>query len=238
MPEQCLDSILACDWDSLFASVRILLDSSEPMPSHRNAAPKIPNLIRWASFLWLIFWVSTYWRAWGLANFLHLCDATVVLSCIGLWTSNALLLSSQAVSSLMIDSAWTLDVSWRFFLGRHLIGGIAYFFDPRFPLWVRMLSLFHIVTPPLLLWAVHRTGYDPRGWKLQSLIALALFAAARFTNPQTNINFAFRDPFFHRSWGPAPVHIGLTLLVLICAVYLPTHLFLRKCFPPAPEAVK
>ena len=58
--------------------------------------------------------------------------------------------------------------------------------------------------PSLLLWALHRTGYDRRGWALQCAIALPLFIAARFTAPAENINFAFSDPFVHRPWGPAP----------------------------------
>src|ERR1700722_699202 len=53
----------------------------------------------------------------------------------------------------------------------HLVGGTEYMFDPGLPLTIRLLSLFHIVTPPLLLYAIWRLGYDPRGWKLQTLMA-------------------------------------------------------------------
>src|SRR2546425_2277083 len=31
-------------------------------------------------------------------------------------------LSSQAVSSIVADAAWCVDVAWRLFLGRHLFG--------------------------------------------------------------------------------------------------------------------
>ena len=44
-------------------------------------------------------------------------------------------------------------------------------FDAAEPLWLRLLSLFHVVVPVLLPWAIRRLGYDPRGWKLQTAIA-------------------------------------------------------------------
>jgi hypothetical protein len=87
--------------------------------------------------------------------------------------------------------------------------------------------------PPLLLWALYRAGYDRRGWALQSAIALPVFVASRFTLESVNMNFAFADPFFRRSWGPAPVHLLVTWLFMVFVVYLPTHLLLKHFFPPA-----
>jgi hypothetical protein len=200
-----------------------------PAPTHDS----VPLWLRWSALLWLFVWVPAYWHTWGAANFLHLCDVAVLLTCIGLWSNKSLLLSSQAVSSLLIDTAWTLDAAWRFLTGRHLIGGTEYFFDARFPLWVRLLSLFHVVMPFLLLWVLHRTGYDRRGWTTQCLIAFPVVVLARLAStPQTNINFVYTDPFFHRAWGPAPLHLTAVLLFLMFAVYLPTHLLLVRLFPP------
>ncbi len=203
------------------------------MLSASSANKKFPDWLRWSALLWLLVWVPTYWRVWGPVNFLFLCDIAAGLTCIGLWTSNSLLLSSQAISSLLIDFAWGLDVAWRLFFGRHLIGGTEYLFDARFPLWVRLLSLFHLFLPFLLLWALHRVGYNRRGWALQSAIAPIVLVLTRIAStPEKNINFAFTDPFFHRAWGPAPVHLAVTSLFLICVVYLPTHLLLSRMFPP------
>lgn len=201
-----------------------------PLPS--PARQNIPRWLRWSALVWLLVWFPIYWHAWGAANFLHLCDVAVILTCIGLWSGNVLLISSQAVSSLLIDVTWALDAAWRYFLGHHLIGGTEYLFDARFPLSVRVLSLFHLVMPPLLLWSLHRVGYDRRGWPLQSVIAMVLFIASRFTDPAKNLNFAFRDAFFLRTWGPAPIHIAISLLLLIFVVYFPTHLLLKTLFPP------
>jgi hypothetical protein len=185
------------------------------------------------ALVWLVFWLTVYWRSWGSLNFLHLCDIAEILSCVGFVTDSPLLISSQAVASLLVDAAWALDAGWTAVLGYHLIGGTEYLFDPSHVLWVRLLSLFHLALPVLLLWAVHRLGYDRRGFPLQLAIALPAFIASRFAPAAQNINYAFTDPFFHRSWGPAPFHILVVFLFMLLVVYLPTHLVLKRIFRPA-----
>jgi hypothetical protein len=202
------------------------------MVSPEPAPREIPHWLRWAALLWLLIWFPAYWHTWGAANFLQLCDLAVILTSIGLFSENALLISSQAVSSLLIDLAWAFDAGWRFFLGRHLIGGTEYLFDAHFPLWVRLLSLFHLLMPALLLWGLLRIGYDRRAGRLQCAIAFFALVACRFTSPEKNMNFAFRDPFLHRAWGPAPIHLAISTLFLATVVYLPTHLLLRRLFTP------
>lgn len=191
-----------------------------------------PRWARWGAVAWLAFWFPVYWWAWGPANFVHLCDIAVILTCIGLASNSALLISSQAVSSLVVDTMWALDVIWAVAFGRHVFGGTEYLFDAHYALWVRLLTLFHLVMPALLLWAVQRAGYDRRGWTLQSGIAAAAFIAARFTPAALNINFAFRNPFFHRQLGPAPVHVAVSVLFMMFVVYWPTHWALKILFPP------
>jgi hypothetical protein len=208
-----------------------------PVRSHKMPTPsaprqKIPNLLRHVSLIFLAVWLAAYWHAWGPANFLHLCDIAVILTCVGLWTNSSLLVSSQAVSSVLIDLVWTLDVAARLNFGRHLIGGTEYLFDATTPLWARLLSLFHIVLPFILLWSLSRLGYDRRGWKLQSAILLPVLIASRFVTPNQNLNFAVTDPFLHRSYGAAPTHLFITFLFLVVVVYFPTHLLFSRLFSP------
>jgi hypothetical protein len=195
-----------------------------------------PSLVRAAAIVWLAVFIAAYWRTYGPANFLHLCDVAVILTCWGLWRGSALLLSSQAVSSLVVDLAWNVDIVWRLVTGRHIVGGTEYMWDARYPLAVRLMSLFHVVWPPMLIWALRRVGYDRRALAVQSLLAAALLVASREVMPEANINFAHRDPFFGRSWGSAGVHLGLTWLVLVSAVYWPTHLLLMRYFKTPPAA--
>ena len=102
----------------------------------------------------------------------------------------------------------------------HLLGGTAYLWDASFPLAVRLLTMFHVVWPVLLVWSLSRVGYDRRGYWLQVALASCLFVVARFTDPRLNINFAFQDPIFHRSLGPAPIHVAVSIVGLAVLVYL------------------
>lgn len=193
---------------------------------------RIPDWLRWLALVWLFVWFPVYWHAWGAANFLHLCDVAVILTCLGLWTNNALVVSSQVVSSVVIDILWALDVAAWLVFHRHFIGGTEYLFDTACPLWIRLLSLFHVIMPAILIWSLGRLGYDRRGFRLQAAIALPVIIASRFVTPEKNLNFALADPFFHRQLGPAPVHLAITYLALVLAVYLPTHLLFVLLYSP------
>jgi len=204
----------------------------------RSSSPSnpIPTWARWAAIAWLAVWLPIYTIVWGTNSFLFLCDIAVVLTCVGLWSGSALLLSSQAVSSLFVDSMWMLDIAWHLIVGGHIIGGTDYFFDPHYPLGVRLLSTFHVALPIVLLTSLRRTGYDRRALGLQCLIAAVAMTASRIFYTEKNINFAVTDPIFHRTWGPAPVHVAFVLAALVVFIYLPTHLMLARFFP-APKVL-
>jgi len=191
----------------------------------------LPQWIRWVAFVWLALWVTAYWRSWGPTNFLHFCDIAEALACAGFLANSALLISSQATASLLLSLTWALDAGSTLVFGRHPIGGTEYMWDTRYPLWIRLLSLFHLVLPVLLLWALSRMGYDRRGLAVQSAIALPAFIASRFVSQAENMNYAYADPFFHRAWGPAPVHIAVIFMFMVLVVYLPTHALLKRIFP-------
>jgi hypothetical protein len=195
-----------------------------------SPAPVTFPVLRWFSLLWMVVWLPAYFRVWGWANLLHLCDVAVILSFVGIWLANPLLLSSQAVNSLAAGFLWVLDVGSRLTTGRFLIGGTEYMWDTRFPLWVRLLSTFHIGLPLVLLWTLRRVGYDRRALWLQAAIAAFLLIVSRFLSADLNMNYAYRDPLFHRAWGPAPAHLAMIFIPLVALIYLPTHLLLSWVF--------
>ena len=195
------------------------------------ADPRAFRRLRWAAAAWLAVWFPAYAATWGPLNFLHLCDIAVILTCAGLWLGSPLLLSSQVISSLIADVVWAVDAGSRLLLGRHVFGGTEYMWDASFPLAVRLLSLFHLVWPPLLLYALRRVGYDRRGFPLQIAIAAALLVVSRFAGRAANLNFAFRDPIWGLSVEPAPLHLAATLAFIVVVFYLPAHLALSRAFP-------
>lgn len=178
----------------------------------------------------MLVWLPAYFRVWGWANLLHLCDVAVILSFAGIWLASPLLLSSQAVGSVAAGVLWTMDVGWRLATGRFLVGGTEYMWDAHYPLWVRLLSTFHIGLPLLLLWTLRRVGYDRRGLALQAAIAAILLIASRFLPSSLNMNYAYSDPLFHRTWGPAPSHLAIIFIPMVVAIYWPTHVLLARVF--------
>jgi hypothetical protein len=132
---------------------------------------RVPLWLKIGWTIWLIVWAPIYWRQYGLQNFLFFCDIGNVLIGIGLWLESPLIFSWVACGLLFFQTLYTIDLVGALLSGRHIIGGTEYMFDPHLSLLVRLLSLFHVVTPPLLLWAIWRLGYDRRGWKFQTGMA-------------------------------------------------------------------
>lgn len=190
-------------------------------------APAFPFL-RWVALAWLAVWIPVYWRAWGWQNFFHFCDIAVILSCIGILTGSRLLISSQVVGAIVPQAIWCFEVSWHAATGRNFFGGAEYMWDSAVPRYVRMLSLFHVALPLVLLYAVWRTRYDRRGFLLQIAIAAATLIVSRAFGAQLNLNYSFVEPLFHRTWGPAPIHLAAVLAFVSLVFYLPVHVALAK----------
>jgi hypothetical protein len=196
--------------------------------SELDAVPRAFPVLRWVAVAWMGVWLPAYVWAWGWGNLLHLCDAAVILTCLGLWMGSACLLSSQAVSALLAGVLWVANVGSRVATGRFFASGSEYMWDAHYPLWVRLLSFFHVVLPCALIWGLWKLGYDRRGLALQAGIAAVLLVASRFLSPELNMNYAYRDPLFGRAWGP--VHLLVIFLGLVGLLYWPTHLVLARMF--------
>jgi hypothetical protein len=188
---------------------------------------RLPLWLKIAWTLWLGIWAPVYWQQYGPQNFLFFCDIGNVLIGIGLWLESALIFSWAACGVLLFQILFTIDLTGAVLLHRHFIGGTEYMFDPGLPLFVRLLSLFHVVTPPLLVWAIRRLGYDRRGWKLQTLTTSIVVPINYFWHPELDVNWA-RGLFFREQHAaPGWVYLVAYLVVVPLCVYLPTHLFLE-----------
>ncbi len=193
------------------------------MPPMRG---RIPLWLKVAWTLLLIVWAPLFWHQYGAQNFLFFCDIGNVLIGIGVWLESALVFSWAACGLLIFQSLFIIDLAGTLLAGRHFIGGTEYMFDPHLSLAVRLLSLFHVVTPPLVLWAIWRLGYDRRGWKLQTLTAWIVIPINYFWRPQFDVNFA-RGLFFREQHVvPGWAYLVTYLIVVPLCVYFPTHLFL------------
>ncbi|HEY1660479.1 MAG TPA: hypothetical protein VGG14_19165 [Candidatus Sulfotelmatobacter sp.] len=183
----------------------------------------------WLKVLWtacVIVWVPFYWRQYGLQNFLFFCDLGNLFIASALWLESPLLFSWQAVSLLLFQTLFVIDLASALITGHHAIGGTEYMFDPHIPMAIRLASLFHIVAPVLLLWAVLRVGYHKRGWKFQTVTAWIIVPINYLWRPQDDVNWA-RGLFFREQHViPGPVYLLVYLVVVPALVYYPTHRFL------------
>jgi len=191
------------------------------------AAMRVPGWLKILWTIWVVTWAPFYWRQYGAQNFLYFCDLGNVFLTAALWLESPLLFSWQASGLLLFQSLYTIDLLGAVLSGRHFIGGTEYMFDNGIPLFVRLLSLFHVVTPPLLLWAIRRLGYDRRGWKYQTLTAWVVVPINYFWRADLDINWA-RGPFFREQhMVPRWLYLLAYLVVVPLLVYWPTHLLLQ-----------
>ncbi len=203
----------------------------------RDLAPVsgIPLWIKIFMLAWVVAWIPIYTHYYGWTDFLHLSDIAIAITAIGLWFESPVLLTSQAISTLIAESIWTFDVAWAAVTGHILIPGVEYLWETKYPLWLRLMTFYHLWLTALLVWAVWRVGYHRRALKLQMGIATAAIVAGRlWGSRENNINFCFRDPFFGRQWGPAPVHIFVMVVGATAIGYLPVDWLLRKLFSRSP----
>jgi hypothetical protein len=197
------------------------------------AGGRIPSWLKITWTIWVAVWIPLYWKQWGPSTFLWFCDLANLLILAALWTESALIFSWQAVSVLVFQIVFTVDVLGRALLGRHLIGGTEWVFnDQKIPLYIKALSMgMHVAAPPLLIWAVRKLGYDRRALLLQMATVCVLLPICWLGWDETlNLNWVYK-PFNRPQTSMSP---GLYLLVCIVGytllVFLPTHLLLARIF--------
>ncbi len=208
------------------------------MPRRRVPLPARVGLTAFVAVL-----IPAYWWVYGPANLLYFCDVAAVLTAVGFWFQSPLLVSMQAVAILVPQTVWVADFTATLF-GRRLLGMTDYMFNPAYPQWVRALSLFHGWLPFLLLWAVHRVGYDRRALKYQTLagVALLLVCYFAFAPPGTpaggrrkpfNVNYVYGpDAKTRQTRLAAPAWFAVVVTVAVLGMFVPAHLALRQTMPP------
>jgi hypothetical protein len=197
------------------------------MSENRSTKPRIPLWLKVAWTIWLLVWAPIYWRQYGVQNFLYFCDVGNFLIAIGLWTESRLILSWQAVGLLVFQTLYAIDLIAAALFGHHIIGGTEYMFDPKVSLFVRLLGLYHLVVPPLLLWTVRRLGYDTQAFKWQTLTVWILVPINCFWRPQYNVNWA-RGLGHEQHTVAGWLYLAAYLILVPLVVYWPTHAILRR----------
>ncbi len=208
---------------------------------------RIPLWVKLLYTAFLAVLVPFYWRSYGPVNFLWFCDIALLVTLPALWLESPFLSSLEAVAIAFPQLCWAVDFTAHL-AGIHLLGLADYMFEPRIPLFVRGLSLFHGWLPFLLLWMVWRLGYDRRALAAQTVVAIALLTVCFFFTPRpphptdnpnaaVNLNWVF-GPGDEKvqTWMAPGLYLALQIVLYPLVIYLPTHLTLSRLFGgPRPQ---
>jgi hypothetical protein len=191
----------------------------------------IPLWMKIVYTLFLCLLVPAYWRFWGPRNFLWFSDIALFTTVVALWLESSLLASMMTLAIALPELAWNTDFFGRMLTGRHVLGLSGYMFDPAKPRWLRALSLFHVALPIMLVWMVHRLGYDSRAWVLQTLVATVVLPVTfALTDPAENVNWVYGPGRDAQTFMPRLLYLALVMIGFPVVIYLPVHVVLSHLF--------
>jgi len=205
--------------------------------------------------LWFLVWCASYLWWFGPQSMLWMCCIANIAMLLGLWFNSPAVISFAGLAVLLAQILYTADLVGALIFGIHLSGATRYLFDSTQPVYIRMLSLFHVWSPPLLLTLLWRFGYDRRALLMVVLCALVLFPVCFATFDPTHdtnnpvIPTVKGRPFdrdFNINWvhgfydapsrDPGLGDLFRALSGYLIVLVLPTHLALQCLFrPPEPR---
>jgi hypothetical protein len=190
---------------------------------------KIPSPIK---YFWIVFTtvlVTLYLKIYGPQNFLWFSDIGLFLTVCAVLLESALPISIAVISILPLELLWIVHLFVQVCTGNPMLGTTNYMFNSNYPLFVRCLSLFHMVLPPFWIWYVRKMGYDKRApYYATILVWIVLVLTYCFTDPAENTNWVFMPHEYHwTSINPIAWLLFLMLFGPLCII-LPMHIFMTK----------
>lgn len=216
----------------------LLLGSSSPVSINLQSVFQIiqgsGSIALWIKLSYTTFvltLIPIYWKHWGPANFLWFSDIALFISVIALWLESPLLASMMAVGVLLPELYWNLELLVRLLTGYKMAGLTDYMWNRKYPLFLRLLSLFHVILPVILLLMLNHYGYEPSAIYYQTGLAiLVLFIAYKLTPPSANINWVFGPGNSPQTRIPSKYYVVIVMVLYPLLLFLPTHYLLKTLF--------
>ena len=178
----------------------------------------------------LVVWLKHY----GWRNLLWFSDIALIGAVPALWLESAPLASVLTVAVLGPELLWNVDFALRLVLRRRVVGLTEYMFERERPRVLRLLSLFHVPLPLVLLWMLAAYGYAAPVALPGAVVlaALVLPASRLFGSAEANINWTFGLARVQSRLSPV-AYVALLFAGFVLGVFLPTDLLLRRLFAAA-----
>ena len=178
----------------------------------------------------LVVWLRHY----GWRNLLWFSDVALLGLVPALWLEDAGIASILAVAVLGPELLWSLDFLVRLLTRRRAIGLTEYMFEKERPLVLRLLSLFHVPLPLVLLWTLQAWGYAAPVALPGAVVlaALVLPASRRFGSPAENINWSYGPARAQTRVSPV-AYVALLFAGFVLVIFVPTDMLLRRLFAAA-----
>jgi hypothetical protein len=212
---------------------RMSPSNSRQVLNRPSAATRPPPVPRWLVVTYTVLvcvLAPVFALHYGVTNFLWFSNVALFGTLMAILLRNRLLMSIMALMAILPDTAWNVAFFGRLVFGIEFFGMVEYMFSPQIPLWTRLISLYHVPLPFLLIWLVWRWGYDSRALRWQVPLAWILLVASYFIGtPQENINLVYglQDDAGQFLWDP-PLALLALMVALPLLIYLPTHLVLKR----------
>jgi hypothetical protein len=206
---------------------------------------RVPLWLKLAYSAFMAVLVPVYLYYYGPTNFLYFCDIALILTLVGIWRENPLLISMCAVGILLPQTLWVVDFAAGL-VGIPLTGLTDYMFQADRSAFLRGLSLFHGWLPFLLVYLVWTLGYDRRAFFAWTALAWALILICYIFMPPSQPDPGLTPVNINYVWGPSdtePQHwvspnvwvLGL-MVGLPALLFAPVHVLLSRLAPQTPRA--
>lgn len=181
----------------------------------------IPRWLKLLYLLYVLLLVPSYLFEYDLLQFLWFSNIAFLVTAVAIWRENALLASMMAVGALIPDLVWNISFWLGLLFEIDPVPVTAYLFDRNIPLHLRLLSLYHVPLPLLLVWLVYRLGYDRRALLWQTLLGWTVLTFCFFfTEPRRNVNWSHG----YDQIDLVRISPGLWLFLLLSSIFLVAYL--------------
>jgi len=138
--------------------------------------------------------INTIYRG-NFQGILWLCYIGIVIIGFGILKKDSLLITSQLNILFIPLIIWTIDFLHFILTGNELLGIVNYFFDPSFPLISKIISMQHLFTIPLSIYALHKLKPKKiNAWKFSFIQLVFIFIITKIlTQPENNINCVYES---------------------------------------------